>query len=100
VVEQASEGIFLVEADSKRLLETNPAFQNLLGYTCAEMLGLTLYDLIAHEPESINRNIQYILTEKHYSIGERQYRRKDSSFVGIVLNLLFCFRLVDQIHND
>ncbi len=86
VVEQASEGIFLVDADSKRLLETNPAFQNLLGYTCAEMRGLTLYDLIAHESESINRNIQFVLTEKYHSIGERQYRRKDNSFVDVDVN--------------
>jgi len=38
VVTQASEGIFLVDADTKRLL-SNVAFQNLLGYTSEEVLG-------------------------------------------------------------
>jgi diguanylate cyclase (GGDEF)-like protein/PAS domain S-box-containing protein len=91
VVEQASEGIFIVDADSKRLLETNPAFQNLLGYTCEEILGLTLYDVIAHDHESINSNFQSILAEKSRRIGERQYRRKDSSLVDVEVNVNFIF---------
>jgi len=43
VVTQASEGIFLVDADTKHFLEANAAFQNLLGYN--QVLRLT-YDVV------------------------------------------------------
>jgi PAS domain-containing protein len=36
VVEQAAEGIFLVNADTRRVLEANAAYQNLLGYSPEE----------------------------------------------------------------
>ncbi len=83
VVEQITEGIVLCDVQTKRVLESNAAFQNLLGYTAAEMLDLTLYDFIAHDRESIDRNIQRILVEKHYFAGERLYRRKDGSLIYV-----------------
>jgi diguanylate cyclase (GGDEF)-like protein/PAS domain S-box-containing protein len=87
VVEQAAEGIFLVDADTKRLLEANAAFQKLFGYTSAEIPGLTLYDVVAHDRESIDQNTRRILAEKHHSIGERRYRRKDGSLVDVEVSV-------------
>src|SRR3712207_6296500 len=46
VVEEAAEGILLVDVDTKHILEANAAYQNLLGYTAEEILGLTLYDVV------------------------------------------------------
>lgn len=83
VVAQASEGIFLVDADSKRFLESNAAFQNLLGYTSQEVLELTLYDAIATQPESIDQDVQHIYTQKNHFTGEWQCRRKDNSLVDV-----------------
>ncbi|MDQ5851898.1 MAG: HAMP domain-containing protein, partial [Chloroflexota bacterium] len=45
VVEQASEGILLVDAETKQVLEMNPAFQALLGYVGGEVPNLSLYDI-------------------------------------------------------
>ena len=39
LVEQSSDGIFLVDIETKRILEANPAYQRLLGYTGAELIG-------------------------------------------------------------
>lgn len=90
VVAQAAEGIFLVDADTKRILETNAAFDNLLGYTSVEACTLTLYDVIADDRESIDCNLQLILTE-HHLIGERQYRRRDGLLLDVEVNVnLIC----------
>jgi PAS domain S-box-containing protein len=39
VVEQSAEGLYLVDGVTRRILETNPALQNMLGYTAAELAG-------------------------------------------------------------
>ncbi|HEX2109614.1 MAG TPA: PAS domain S-box protein, partial [Rubrobacteraceae bacterium] len=76
VVEQAAEGIFLFEVATGDILESNVAFQELLGYTAQELLGMKLYDLVAHDREGIDRNIQRILDEGSRFVGERRYRCK------------------------
>ncbi len=87
VVEQVSEGILMVDADTKRLLEANPAFQNLLGYAAAEIPGLTLYDIVAHDRESIDNNARRVLTQGHHFIGERRFRCKDGSLVDVEVSV-------------
>jgi len=50
IVEHVAEGNFLFEAASKRIVQANPAFCRLLCYGEAELIRLTLYDLVAHDP--------------------------------------------------
>ena len=83
VVEQASEGIVLYDALTKRVLEANPAYRDLLGYSADEMLGLTLYDIVAHDRDSIDAHVQRILTQGYRLIGKRQHRHKDGSLVDV-----------------
>ena len=91
VVAQASEGIFLVDADTKCVLEANAAFQNLLGYTSCEVLRLTLYDVIAQHRENIDHDVQRIRTHKHNFTSEWQYCCKNGSLVDVEVssNLIF-----------
>src|SRR5215212_2176795 len=83
VVEQATEGIFLFDAATDGIFEFNPALKEMLGYTTEEILSMTIYDLVAHERESIERNIQRILDEGSRFVGERRYRCKDGSLVDV-----------------
>jgi PAS domain S-box-containing protein len=85
VVKQAAEGIFVVDIDTKLILEANVAYRNLLGYTAQDMLGLglTLYDVVAHDRESIDLYVRQILEERIHFIGERRHRRKDGSLVDV-----------------
>jgi PAS domain S-box-containing protein len=83
VVEHATEGIFLCDAATGDILESNAAFRELLGYTPGELQGMKIYDLIADKRESIDRNVRLILEEGSRFLGERQYRRKDGSLVDI-----------------
>jgi PAS domain S-box-containing protein len=85
VVKQAAEGIFVVDIDTKLILEANAAYRNLLGYTAQDMLGLglTLYDVVAHDRKSIDLNLEQIQHEGAHFIGERRHRRKDGSLVDV-----------------
>lgn len=83
VVAQASEGIFLVDADSKSFLEANAALQNLLGFSSKELLGLTLYDVVADTRESVERDVEYIHTKKQNFAGEWRCYCKDNSLIDL-----------------
>ena len=82
VVKQASEGIFLLDPETKKILEANHSFQNMLGYTPEEISKLEIYDLVAHDKTDIDHNINKTVSKKYFFVGERKYRRKDSSILN------------------
>jgi PAS domain S-box-containing protein len=83
VVEQAAENIFLVDVETKRVLEANAALRRSLGYEPEEFKDMTLYDIVAHDRQSVDQNTQRILEEGQRYLGERRYRRKDGSLVDV-----------------
>jgi PAS domain S-box-containing protein len=92
VFRQATEGMFLVDMETRCILESNAAVQRLLGYTDAELRGVTLYDLVAHGRESVDANFRRVAAGIHH-IGERRYRRKDGSLVDVAASVsLVSFR--------
>src|SRR3712207_6168712 len=48
---------------------------------------MTLYDLVAADRKSIDSNIQRIIEQKHRSVGERKFRRKDGSLVDVEVSV-------------
>jgi PAS domain S-box-containing protein len=86
VVEQAEENIFLVDVKSRCVLDANDALLRSLGYTDDELKEMTLYDIVAHDQESVDLNIGRIMEEGYLSLGERQYRRKDGSLADVEVN--------------
>ena len=83
VVEQAAEGIFLVDVDTKRILEANTAYQNLLGYTPEEIMSLTLYDVVPYSPEDMDCYVERVLKQRSYVSGERRHQRMNGSLVDV-----------------
>ncbi|CAN5464393.1 N/A [soil metagenome] len=83
VVEQAAENIFLVDMETKRIFQANAAFYDSLGYTAGEIENLTLYDIVAHDRASIDRNMERILEAGRLHLGERVYLRKDGTFLEV-----------------
>lgn len=83
VVEQSLENIFLLEPEGGRILDANPALQNLLGYTSEEMKELNAFDFVAHAREDVEEKIALIVREKHSHLGERRYRCKGGSIVDV-----------------
>ena len=83
VVEQSAEGLYLVDGGTRRILETNPALQNMLGYTAEELRGMELHEIVAHAREDVEANIERTLREGTRFIRERKYLRKDGSVVEV-----------------
>src|SRR5215212_3429884 len=61
VVEQAAEGILLVDVGTKRVLDTNTTYQGLLGYSPREISYLTLYDLLPCSKEDTDSYVGRVL---------------------------------------
>ncbi len=83
VVEQSTEGLYLLDGDTRCVLESNPALRRMLGYTAEEMRGMEVYDFIAYDREDVDANLERTLAEKSRFVGERRYRRKDGTFVEV-----------------
>ena len=85
-LEQAAENIFVVDLENKRILDANATLQRSLGYTLEELKGMTLYDFVAHDQDSIDQNTERIVTEGTAFVGERKYRHKDGSLIDVEVN--------------
>ena len=84
VFEQAAMGIGLVAPDGQ-FLQVNRRFADLLGYTCEEMLQLTIRD-VTHPDDvaftDISRNRLLEQKTESFSIDKR-YRRKDGTSIWV-----------------
>ena len=103
VIKQASEGIFIADAGSNRLVEANTAYCNLLGYTQAEILELKLDDIIVLKADTLDNELQMIRQKRDF-IGESLHRSKDGSLINVEVGVslvcygdkeLFCFVVRD-----
>ncbi len=87
LLEQSVQPIYMYDATSKRILEANPTFLDLLGYTADEVRKLTLYDIVAHDKEIIDHYLQQILSSGPIVLGDKTWRRKDGALVNVDVNL-------------
>jgi PAS domain S-box-containing protein len=86
VVEQSPDGIFLEDVETRRLLEANTTFQELLGYSLEEIRRMSIYDIVSADRQDINQRFKKILRSKGPFAHERKYRRKDGSLVHVWLS--------------
>ena len=83
VVEQAAEGLYLLDARTRRVIETNPSLQMMLGYSAEELEGMELYDLIELPREEVDETLRRTLERGYRPVGERKYRCKDGGLVDV-----------------
>ena len=79
VVEQSVEAIYLYDAETMQVLESNAAFVKMIGYTQEELMGMRIYDFIDHDVDDIDLNVRRSVEAGRRYIGERRYRCKDGS---------------------
>ena len=83
VLEQSADNIYILDVETKNILEANATLQRLLGYSAEEMQGLKVYDFVMHDQEDIDQKIAAMAEQKRAFIGRRQYRRKDGTPVDV-----------------
>ncbi len=83
LVRQSVEAIYIFDPETKRLLEANNAFSDLLGYTAEEIDGLTLHDFVIDKRERIDAYVYHLLMSGAMTIGERLWQRKDKTLVDV-----------------
>jgi PAS domain S-box-containing protein len=83
VVEQAAEGIYILDTENGRIVESNPALGEMLGYNAEEMQEMEVHDLVAHPREEVDANFERVLAEGQLLVGEREYCRKDGSLIDV-----------------
>jgi PAS domain S-box-containing protein len=92
VMKQATENIFLIDAETRGIVEFNPAFREALGYPEEELRRMTLYDIVAADRKSIDANIQRVLEQINTFVGERKYCRKDGSLMDVEVSASIILR--------
>lgn len=83
VVEETSEGVVLIDTETKKIVEGNPAFRVMAAYGGDELRECRLYDLLPESRQEIDRGIAEIRSgDKHFA-GEKRLRRKDGSLCEV-----------------
>jgi two-component system, cell cycle sensor histidine kinase and response regulator CckA len=81
--EHSRDGLYFFDLDSRRILESNPAFRKMMGYTGDELRGRLIYEIILGDRASVDANLERLRSERLISIGERQYRRRDGKPLAV-----------------
>jgi two-component system, cell cycle sensor histidine kinase and response regulator CckA len=81
VVSLSPDPVYLLDVGRKIILQTNPSFCRLLGYSSEETHNLTVYDIISSDREIIDRNLEEVIRQKQHFIGETYYRKKEKTLI-------------------
>ncbi len=83
VIEQATDGIYLLDAETRRFVETNPSFQKMVGYTADELGAMEIYRIVDHPRENVDSTIKRTLELRRRVVGNRKYRCKDGAVLDV-----------------
>ncbi|MGV8838075.1 PAS domain-containing protein [Cellvibrio sp.] len=84
---QASIGIALNAVDGGRYLECNPELCRLTGYTEAELIAISYWDLTpAHYQLQEYQQLESLHVSGRYGPYEKEYRHRDGHLIPVLLN--------------
>lgn len=86
LVKQSSDGVYIFDPKTAKILEANDQFKKMLGYSEEEIPDLSLYDIVVHRKEIIDSSIKKVLREGVYIYGLRHYRCKNSSIIDVEIS--------------
>jgi PAS domain S-box-containing protein len=82
VVEQAAENIFVIDVETRRIVQANAAFRRTLGYGEGEIEGLRLHDFVVLDRRDLDESVRRIVDGERLT-AERTYRRKDGTLLDV-----------------
>ncbi len=83
ILDKTADGLYLLDAESKKILYANHAICNYLQYSQEEMLTLHVYKIIAHDPSDIESKISKLILTQIPTIAERNYKKKDGTVIQV-----------------
>lgn len=86
LVKQSSDGVYIFDPKTAKILEANDQFKKMLGYTEEEITGLSLYDIVILEKKVIEASIKKVLRDGIYIYGLRHYRCKNGSAIDVEIS--------------
>jgi PAS domain S-box-containing protein len=69
--------VLLIDPETGRIIEANPAAEYMYGYSREELLGLSIFDLRVAPPASVNQQMQ--LADRTGVLFEGMHRRSDGT---------------------
>ena len=82
-LQQSLDAIFILDGGSRQIIEANPTFLDLLGYSTEEVSSLTPYDIIALNRSSIDTAYEKIISGESGFFGEQPWVRKDGTRIHV-----------------
>jgi len=86
LVRHSSDGVFLFDPRTLKILEANASFLKITRYREEEITRLALPDIVAMKKKAIVENVRSVLRNTEIVSGLRQYRRKDGTFVDVEIS--------------
>jgi two-component system cell cycle sensor histidine kinase/response regulator CckA len=86
VIDTSRDGLLFFDLATRRVLESNPAFQRMLGYSAEELSALSLYDFAPDDRASVDANIHRLVDQETLTIPNRTFRRKDGKEVTVEID--------------
>jgi PAS domain S-box-containing protein len=82
VFSEARENVVIVCVDTRRILDSNPAFRDTLGYTADDLAGMPA-EAIVEGSGVVGADVALVRRSGGGRLGERRLRRRDGSVVHV-----------------
>ena len=82
IFENVPEAIYIIDIDTRRILDCNPFIQKWLAYTREEILEMRLDDILAPGAQKVTENIHTAVREGLVHVQERLFQKKDGTIVN------------------
>lgn len=86
LIKQSSDGVYIFDPNSGKILEANNQFLKMLGYSEDEILHHSMYEIVALDRSTLDMNIQKVFQNREYLSGLRQYVSKNGSLIDVEIS--------------
>jgi len=74
-----TDAVFVIDANTRELLQANRAFSRVFGYAAEEVPTLSLFDIAVIEKVDVQANLAKLDREGEIDLGVRPFRSKDGA---------------------
>ena len=87
ILENAADGIYITDPATKKIVDANPAFAKMMGYSLEELRGLSVYDFVSDAKENIDQRIQAFHLSQQPLVSGRKYRVRDGHIIDVEVSV-------------